>query len=78
MLPPGYTGDVPAGYIPVRSTTYNTFTDIRSILASNSDDDERKGDALVQIKTYPLARVGNQPAQVVGTDTNLRHGVVAR
>ena len=64
VLPPDYTGEVPAGYIAVRSKTYNTFTTIRSILASNSEEDERKGDALVkQIKTYPLANAGNPPAQ---------------
>src|SRR5260221_3952385 len=64
VLPPDYTGEAPAGYIPVRSKTYNTFTTIRSILASNSEEDERKGDALVkQIKIYPLAKAGNPPAQ---------------
>ena len=64
VLPPDYTGEVPAGYIPVRSKTYNTFTGIRSILASNSEEDEQKGDALVkQIKIYPLAKAGNPPAQ---------------
>src|SRR5271167_2518226 len=47
VLPPDYTGEAPAGYIPVRPETYNTFTALRSILASNSDEDERKGDALV-------------------------------
>jgi hypothetical protein len=53
---------VPAGYIPVRSKTYNTFTTIRSILASSSEEDERKGDALVKlIKIYPLAKAGNAP-----------------
>jgi hypothetical protein len=72
VLPPDYTGEVPAGYIPVRSKTYNTFAGIRSILASKSQEDERKGDALVkQIKTYPLAKAGNPPAQrfVDMTDT---------
>jgi hypothetical protein len=72
VLPPNYTGEVPAGYIPVRSNTYNTFAGIRSILASNSQEDERKGDALVkQVKTYPLAKAGNPPAQqfVDMTDT---------
>lgn len=35
----------------------------RSILASNSEDDEREGDALVkQIKVYPLGH-GRQPAR---------------
>ena len=53
---------MPAGYIPVRSKTYNTFTTIRSILASSSEEDERKGDALVKlIKIYPLAKAGNAP-----------------
>ena len=64
VLPPDYTAEVPGGYIPVRSKTYNTFTTIRSILASNSEEDERNGDALVkQIKIYPLAKAGNPPAQ---------------
>jgi hypothetical protein len=64
VLPPDYTGEVPDGYIPVRSRTYNTFTTIRSILASNSEEDERNGNALVQqIKTYPLAEASNPPAQ---------------
>jgi hypothetical protein len=72
VLPPDYTGDVPDGYVPVRSKTYNTFAGIRSILASNSEDDERKGDVLVkQIKVYPLAKADNPPAQrfVDMTDT---------
>lgn len=72
ILPPDYTSEVPVGYIPVRSKTYNTFAGIRSILASNSQDDERKGDALVkQIQTYPLAKAGNPSAQrfVEMTDT---------
>src|SRR5216684_4861219 len=72
VLPPDYTGAVPAGYIAVQSKTYNTFTAIRSILAGNSAEDERKGDALVnQIKVYPLAKADNPPAQrfVDMTDT---------
>ena len=64
VLPPDYAGEVPAGYIPLRPKTYNTFTAIRSILASNSEEDEREGDALVkQIKIYPLAKADNPPAQ---------------
>jgi hypothetical protein len=72
VLPPGYAGTVPAGYIVVQSETYNTFTTIRSILAGNSAEDERIGDALVnQIKIYPLAKADNPPAQrfVDMTDT---------
>lgn len=64
VLPPDYTGEVPGGYIPVRSKTYNTFAGIRSILASNSEEDEREGDALVkQVKIYSLAKADNPPAQ---------------
>jgi hypothetical protein len=64
VLPPGYTGEVPASYVAVPSKTYNTFTALRSILATNSDEDVRKGDALVkQIKVYPLANAAKPPAQ---------------
>src|SRR5271166_5227575 len=55
LLAPDYKGEVPSGYIPMRLKTYNSYTLIRSILASNSEEDVRKGDALVnKIKVYPL------------------------
>jgi hypothetical protein len=41
VVPPDYTGDVPAGYIAVRPKTYNTMTLLRSILASLSEEDEQ-------------------------------------
>src|SRR5664279_1358837 len=64
LLPPDYKGDVPTGYIPVRLKTYNSYTLIRSILASNSEDVVRKGDALVNaIKVYPLSEAGSPPKQ---------------
>lgn len=64
VLPPGYAGNVPAGYIPVRPKTYNTMTLLRSIVASLSEGDVRAGDALVrQVRIYPLAKAGNPPAQ---------------
>jgi hypothetical protein len=72
LLPPDYAGEVPTGYIPVRSKTYNIFTAMRSILASDSEEDKRNGDALVkQIKIYPLSKADNPPAQrfVDMTDT---------
>jgi hypothetical protein len=72
ILPPDFTGEVPTGYIAVRSKTYNTFSGIRSILASNSEEDERTGNALVaQVKVYPLAKANSPPAQrfVDMTDT---------
>ena len=72
ILPPDFTGAVPTGYIPVHSKTYNTFSGIRSILASNSKEDERTGNALVaEIKVYPLAKADSPPTQrfVDMTDT---------
>jgi hypothetical protein len=36
VLPPDYTGEVSSDYIAVRPHTYNTYTLVRSILASNS------------------------------------------
>src|SRR5271165_6286399 len=62
ILPPDYKGDVPADYIPVRPKTYNTYTLLRSILATRSETDVRAGDALVkQVKVYPLSKAGNPP-----------------
>ncbi|WP_426128266.1 DUF1254 domain-containing protein [Pararhizobium sp. PWRC1-1] len=72
ILPPDFTGEVPSGYIPIRSRTYNTFMGIRSILASNSVEDEKKGDDLVKlVRIYPLSKEDNPPAQrfVDMTDT---------
>ena len=64
VLPPDYTGDVPAGYIAVRPKTYNTMTLLRSILKSLSEEDFKAGNALVQqVKIYPLSKAANPPAQ---------------
>ena len=64
LLPPGYNGDVPAGYIPIRLKTYNSYALIRSILASGSQEDVKKGDALVKlIKVYPLSKAAAPPQQ---------------
>ena len=62
ILPPDYAGDAPTGYIPLRPKTYNTYTLLRSILASRSEEDVRKGDELVkQVKIYPLSKASNPP-----------------
>ena len=64
VLPPDYTGEVPAGYTAVRPNTYNTMTLLRSILASLSEEDVRAGNGLVQqVKVYPLSEAANPPAQ---------------
>jgi hypothetical protein len=62
ILPPDHKGEVPAGYIPLRPKTYNSYALIRSIVASRSEEDVRAGDALVkQITVYPLSKAGNPP-----------------
>jgi hypothetical protein len=62
ILPPDFSGEAPAGYIPLRPKTYGSYMLIRSILASRSEEDARAGDALVkQIKLYPLSKAGNPP-----------------
>jgi hypothetical protein len=64
VLPPGYKGDVPAGYTVVRPKTYNTMTLLRSILGSMSEADFSAGNALVhKVKIYPLSKAANPPAQ---------------
>jgi len=64
VLPPDFKGEVPPGYIPVRPRTYNTFTGVRSIPKSYSEEDVRKGDALVkQIKVYLLSAAAKPPEQ---------------
>src|SRR5271165_4336319 len=64
LLPPDYQGEAPSGYTPIRLKTYNSYTLIRSILASDSEEVVRNGDALVnKIKVYPLAEAGSPPKQ---------------
>ncbi len=64
LLPPGYKGNPPGGYIPLHLKTYNSYALIRSILASDSEEDVRKGDALVKrIKVYPLSKASAPPVQ---------------
>jgi hypothetical protein len=64
LLPPRYKGTVPSGYIPLHLKTYNSSALVRSILASDSDEDVRKGDALVKrIKVYPLSKAAAPPPE---------------
>jgi hypothetical protein len=64
MLPPGYTGSVPPGYITMRPRTYNSYLLLRSIVASESNRDVSAGNAQVkQLKVYPLSKAARPPAQ---------------
>jgi hypothetical protein len=74
VLPPDYTGVVPAGYIEVRPKTHNTMTLLRSILSSMSETDVRAGNELVkQVRVYPLSKAGNPPPQRLLDMTEVRY-----
>jgi hypothetical protein len=64
MLPPGYSGAVPPGYIVLRPKTYNSYLLLRSIVASDSNHDVSAGNAQVkQLKVYPRSKATHPPAQ---------------
>ena len=60
LLPPGYAGPVPKGYIVVRPPTYSNWIPWRSFLV---DGDPRPGVELVKkfTKIYPLSQKGAPP-----------------
>jgi hypothetical protein len=77
LLLPDYKGEVPGGYIPLRLKTYNSYMLVRSILASNSEEDARKGDVLAKkIKVYPLSEAAHppQPGEGILVYHRVRHG----
>ena len=62
ILPPGYQGAAPNGYVPLPSMTYQGYTLLRSNLASGSDADVAKAVAYAkQIRFYPLSQADNPP-----------------
>jgi hypothetical protein len=63
ILPPGYEGSVPAGYIALPSGNYQGYALLRSILKSGSEADV--ADAVAygkRIKLYPLSQAANPPS----------------
>ena len=65
ILPPGYTGEAPDGYIVLPSMTYQGYALLRSILQSGSDADVAKAVAYAKrIKLYPLSQAANPAATV--------------
>jgi hypothetical protein len=60
LLPPGYQGKVPKGYIVVRPPTFNIWIPWRSFLVHG---DPKPGVELVKkfTKVYPLAQAGKPP-----------------
>jgi hypothetical protein len=64
VLPPGYTATIPAGYMPVRFSTYNGYSILRAIPVTTSEQDVAKALALVQkTRAYPLGQAENPPSQ---------------
>jgi hypothetical protein len=65
LLPPGYSGPRPDGYIPLQSDTYGGYALIRSNLISHSDADVAKSIAYgKRMKVYSLAQAANPPPTV--------------
>ena len=64
ILPPGFTGDVPPGYIVVRPATFNGYGLFRAIPETQSEADVAKAIALVKKqRLYLLAQIANPPEQ---------------
>lgn len=62
ILPPGYGGTVPDGYIVLPSLTYKGYAVLRSILRSGSDADIAKAvEYGKRIRLYPLAQAASPP-----------------
>ena len=65
LLPPGYNGTVPDGYIALRPETYGGFALLRSNLASHDDADVAKSVAYgKRIRVYPLSQAASPPETV--------------
>jgi len=63
ILPPGYPGTVPHGYIALPSQTYQGYALLRSILHSGSDADFAKAVSYgKRIAFYPLSAAAKPPA----------------
>ncbi len=62
LLPPGYQGDYPKGFIPLRQKTYNGYALMRPVIANTSEENLVKAQSFVKkIKVYPLSGVKNPP-----------------
>ena len=63
VLPPGYTGAKPDGYVTLQSDTFGNYMLLRSNLKSHSDADVQASIAYgKRMKVYPLAQAANPPA----------------
>lgn len=62
ILPPGYKGTPPPGYLALQSSTYAGYVLLRSNVASSSDADVAKAVAYGRrVSLYPLSQAANPP-----------------
>jgi hypothetical protein len=62
IVPPGYQGPYPPGYITLQQRTFNGYTVLRPIISDSSGENLKKAAAFVKtIKVYPYAQAGNPP-----------------
>lgn len=65
ILPPGYKDELPDGYLPLPSQTYQGYALLRSILKSGSETDFNKAvEYGKRIRFYPLSQAANPPATI--------------
>jgi hypothetical protein len=65
ILPPGYQQKIPAGYIPMPSSTYTGFVILRSNLTDGSEKDlARAIEYGKRVKIYPYAQATKPPQTV--------------
>ncbi len=63
ILPPGYSGVVPNGYVALRPGTWGSYALMRSNLKSHNDADVAKSVAYgKRVKVYPLKQASAPPA----------------
>ena len=82
LLPPGYEGNVPAGYEALRPGTFGSYALIRSTLPSHADADVAKSiDYGKRVRVYPLSQAANASPTVftdvadVDFDSTIRYDV---
>jgi hypothetical protein len=62
IVPPGYQGVAPQGYILLRQKTFNGYTLMRPIIPDASEENLKKAAAFVKtLQVYPLAKADNPP-----------------
>src|SRR5215471_7958208 len=65
ILPPGYAGAKPEGYVALQSDTFGGYMLFRANLKSHGDADVQASIAYgKRMKVYPLAQAANPPATV--------------